>query len=112
MTRRIIIAFAFALLGFASLLVANLTYTWTCNHFANFCKVYTGPCPGIDTCKPDALLNLALVAIYFGPSILFGIVGFIFSRRPRSALVWLGLIAGLVVLHSVLMILGTQVAAQ
>lgn len=112
MIRRVIIVFAFALLGFASLLVANFTYTWTCQHFTNFCKIYAGPCPGIDTCKPEALLNLVLVAVYFGPPILFGIVGFVFSRRPRSGLDWTGLILGLIALHSVIMIVGIRVAAQ
>lgn len=112
MTRRLFIAFAFVLLGFASLLVANFSYTWTCQHFVNFCKVYTGPCPGIDTCKPDSLLNLVLVAVYFGPSILFGIFGFIFSSRQRSALAWIGLIAGLVVLHSLIMMVGIQATTQ
>lgn len=108
MTRRFIIAFVFALLGFASLLVANFTYTWTCQHFANFCRVYTGPCPGIDTCKPDTLLNLALVAVYFGPPIVFGIVGFVYSKKPRSVWSWLGLTVGLVALHSVIMMVGIQ----
>jgi len=108
MIRRLIIAMAFVLAGFASLLVSNVTYTWTCNHFPNLCKVYTGPCPGIDACTPDTVRSMMFFAVYFGPSILFGIVGFVFSKETRSLWAWLRLLLGLVVLHSVVMFFGIQ----
>ncbi len=112
MIRRSFIALAFALLGFASLLVVNVAYTWTCHHFAGYCKVYSGPCPGIDTCTPGTLLSLVLVAVYFGPSILFGVAGFLFSKQPRSVLAWIALVVGLIAIHSVVMIAALQVTTR
>jgi hypothetical protein len=87
-----------------SLFVVNVTYTWTCHHFSGFCKTYTGPCPGIDTCTPGTLLTLTLVAVYFGPSIVFGMAGFLFSQRSRGPLAWIALLAGLIAIHSVVMV--------
>jgi hypothetical protein len=108
MIRRTAIALAFMLFGFLSLLVVNFTYTWTCHHFSGFCKVYTGPCPGIDTCTPDTLSSVVLSAVYFGPSIVFGIAGFLFSKQPRRAVVWGALLVCLILAHSVVMISALQ----
>ena len=112
MIRRIVIALAFAMLGFVSLLVVNITYTWTCNRFSGFCKIYTGPCPGIDVCTPDTLFSLVLIAVYFGPSIVFSMAGFFFSKQPRSAFAWGALLMGLVFTHSVVMITALQVMTK
>ena len=104
MIRRAFTTFLFVLLGFASLPVLDATYAWTCNQFPGFCRAYTGPCPGIDTCSRGFWESMAIIAIYLGPAVVFGATGFVLSQRSRGPLFWLATGLGFVCAHSMLMI--------
>jgi hypothetical protein len=112
MTRRVGVALLFVLLGFASLLLVDFLLTWLCSHVSGLCKRYTGPCPGIDTCTPDTLKSIGIFAVYLGPPVIFSVSGFLFSRRPRSTLAWVALLACLFAAHTMAMIVVEQATIQ
>ncbi|CBJ40212.1 membrane protein of unknown function (plasmid) [Ralstonia solanacearum CMR15] len=93
----------FAVFGLLSLLVADSVHTWLCAHIANFCRPYTGPCPGIDTCWQGVWESALLGAIYLGPAVAFAAAAFLFSARRRSLRAWTVLLVGLTVLHALIM---------
>ena len=112
MMRRVGVTLVFAMLGLISLLLADAAHSWLCLHVSGFCRQASGPCPDIDVCTPGALRSLVLFAVYFGPSIVFGMAGFFFSKKPRSAFAWGALLVGLVSIHSVMMIAAIQATTR
>lgn len=112
MMRRAGIALMFALLGFVSLLLVDDLLTWLCAHVSGVCRPYSGPCPGIDVCTPDALKSVLLTFIYFGPAVAFATIGFLFSRRPRPWSSWLALPSVLFAAHAVVMFAVMQATAK
>lgn len=101
--RRVGIALVFALLGFVSLLLVDDLLTWLCAHVPGLCGRYSGQCPGIDVCTPDALKSVLLACVYFGPAVAFAATALLFSRRPRTWLAWLALPFVLFAAHAVVM---------
>ena len=105
MIRRTGIVVAFAVLGFASLLLGDELRTWMCAYFGGLCNQVAGPCPGIDVCTPGALRTIQITAFFFGPSIAFAVIAYLFSRRPRTGVAWIGLAVGLVAAHLAVLML-------
>lgn len=58
-------------------------------------------CP-IDVCGGDARLDTLRLAVWVGPVVVFGVIAFAFGGRRQSLPAWLGLLAALVVAHSVI----------
>lgn len=110
MIQRSGIVLLFAFLGIGSLLLVDSLLTWLCAYMPGLCRRYSGPCPGIDVCTPDAMMSLVLSAVYFGPSIAFGAAGYFFSKQPRNIVSWVVLLVGLVVVHSVFMFTVMQIS--
>ncbi len=108
MIRRIAVTLLFAVLGLANLLLVDDVLSWLCAHFSGVCHSYAGPCPGIDTCRPGKLMNLALTAIYFGPPLVFAVAGFLFSKKKRRPAAWAFLLVGLVATHIAVMFVVMQ----
>ena len=100
MIRRLAASMLFALLGLVSLLIADVASQWLCARLITCPKAIN--CP-IDVCEGDAHLNIMRLAIWIGPSIVFGISALAFSGQRRSLPAWLGLLAALVVAHSLIM---------
>jgi len=98
---RLAIGMVFALLGVASLLVADVVSQWLCARF--FVCVAAIYCP-IDVCEGDERLNILRLAVWLGPSVVFAASAFVFGGRRRSLPAWLGLLAVLVVAHSLIMV--------
>jgi len=98
---RLAITMVFALLGGASLVVADVVSQWLCARvFACAAGAY---CP-IDVCEGDARLDLLRLAVWIGPAVVFGASAFAFSGRRRSLPAWLGLLTALVVVRSLIMV--------
>jgi hypothetical protein len=95
--RRTAITVLFFAMGFGALL---------CEHMPVVCKMYSGPCPGIDICVESRSAAFAIVLFYLGPSIGFGITGFLTSAVKVSASVWLTRsVAAFVVCYLALLVL-------
>lgn len=99
--RRLAIGMAFALLGFASLVMADLASQWLCARLLT-CAA-EAHCP-IDVCEGDARQTMLRLAVWGGPAIVFGGSAFVFSSRRRSLTAWLGLLVALVAAHSLIMV--------
>ncbi|WP_208280506.1 hypothetical protein [Massilia oculi] len=96
---RLAIGIAFALVGAASLVVADAVSQWLCVRI--FSCAAAGYCP-IDVCEGDARLDTLRLAVWVGPAVVFGVIAFAFGGRRRSLPAWLGLLAALVVAHSLI----------
>jgi hypothetical protein len=104
--RRTAITVLFFAMGFGALLVFGITQPWLCEHMPVVCKMYSGPCPGIDICVESRSAAFAIVLFYLGPSIGFGITGFLTSAVKVSASVWLTRsVAAFVVCYLALLVL-------
>jgi len=99
--KRLVIGVVFAPLGFASIVVADLVSQWLCARFLSCAGALN--CP-IDVCEGDASLNMLRLAIWLSPPVVFGVSALAFSGRPRSLPAWLGLLAALVIAHSLIMV--------
>lgn len=91
----------FGMLGLISLVVADKVNQCLCAHIIN-CTQAAVPCP-IDVCAGDARLNMLRMAVWCGPTVVFGVSAFLFGRRSRPLHAWLALLATLVVAHAVIM---------
>lgn len=97
---RLVAGLTFAVMGFVSLVVADVASQWLCTRvFA--CDAALN-CP-IDVCEGDARLTFLRLAVWLGPAIVFGASAIAFSGRRRSLPAWLGLLAALMAAHSLIM---------
>ena len=106
MIRRAGITLLFAILGIASLLFFDAIDASLCELFPSIqhCRARFHEC-GLD-CSQSWPLSKQVGAFlfFFGPSIVFGMTGFFFSKQPRRAFSWCALLGCLVAAHSVVMI--------
>lgn len=98
---RLAVGIAFALLGAASLVMADLVSGWLCERVFSCASPFY--CP-IDVCEGDARSDTLRLAVWVGPVVVFGVIAFAFGGRRRSLSAWLGLLAALVVAHSLIMV--------
>lgn len=98
---RLAIGMVFALLGGASLVVADVLSEWLCARV--FACAATAYCP-IDVCEGDARLDMLRLGVWIGPAVVFGVSAFAFGGRRRSLLAWMGLLTALVVVHCLIMV--------
>lgn len=110
MIRRAGITVLFAILGIASLLFFDAIEVRVCELFPSIlhCRARVPQC-GLD-CSQSWPLSKQMGAFlfFFGPSIVFGMTGFFFSKQQRRAFFWGALLVCLVVAHSVVMIAAIQ----
>ena len=99
--KRLAIGMVFALLGVASLVVADVVSQWLCARV--FVCAAALNCP-IDVCAGDERLNVQRLAVWVGPAVVFGASAFAFGGRRRSLPAWLGLLAALVIAHPLMMV--------
>lgn len=109
MIRRIATTIAFVILGFASVLVWNQTDIRLCQHFPDLCKPSPGSCGGSDSCSANNWMAIPLFLIIFGPSVVFGVVGYTLSKRHAPIEIYVLSLLGLVAIHWLLDFLGTRV---
>jgi hypothetical protein len=106
MIRRAAITLLFAILGIASLLFFDAIDVRVCELFPSIlhCRARFPQC-GLD-CSQSWSLSQQVGAFFFffGPSIVFAMTGFFFSKQPRRAWSWGALLVCLVATHSVVMI--------
>ncbi|MFV8512379.1 hypothetical protein ACNRBS_10880, partial [Ralstonia pseudosolanacearum] len=114
MIRRAGITLLFAILGIASLLLFDTIDARFCEIFPllQHCRVGLNEC-GLDCSQSWSLSKqVGAFLFFFGPSIIFGVSGFLFSNRPRPALAWSALLAGLVAAHSLVMVVVIQATTR
>lgn len=99
--KRLAVGMLFALLGFFSLVMSDVVSQWLCARL--FVCATASYCP-IDVCEGDARLDMLRLAIWVGPSIVFGVSALAFSGRRRSLPAWLGLLAVLAIVHPLIMV--------
>lgn len=99
--KRLATVIVFSLLGLISLVIGDVVSQWLCARL--FACGAAIECP-IDVCEGDVHLTVLRLAVWIGPAVVFGISAFLFSGRRRSRYAWMGLLASLMVAHSLIMV--------
>ena len=88
------ISVAFLVLGFVSLFAWAKIDVRLCASFPGICT-HVGGCTEIDHCALSWWQWVDFLGFIFGPSILFAVAAFGFSKRVRTPLVWCAFAAAL-----------------
>ena len=106
---RMRISVAFLALGFVSLFAWVKIDLRLCTLFPGICT-HVGGCTEIDHCPISWWQASEVLAFLFGPSIIFAVSAFGFSKTARTPLVWFEFAVALSVAHWLTMLLERLVA--